>query len=155
MSTGWYIVIRILTIVTKILLLGNKNILWRGDITTLGIDAIVNAANTTLLGGGGIDGAIHSKAGPNLLEECRRLRGCEVGQAKLTSAYKLPCKYIIHTVGPQDQNPAALASCYKECMKLAMAHNIRSLCFFCIATGVYGYPNDQAAEIAIKTIYDM
>ena len=137
----------------------NRIQLYQGDITEMHVDAIVNAANKSLLGGGGVDGAIHRVAGPKLLEECKKLNGCETGQAKITLAYRLPCRFVIHTVGPvwhggQIGEPAQLASAYQSSLQLAKKLQLKTVAFPNISTGVYAFPKQQAAEIAIRTVHN-
>jgi O-acetyl-ADP-ribose deacetylase (regulator of RNase III) len=133
----------------------NRIEIMKGDITTLKVDAIVNAANTSLLGGGGVDGAIHRAAGPGLLSECRKIGGCPTGEARITGAHNLPTKHVIHTVGPiyrgKDKDPKLLSSCYLNSLKLAVKHDIASIAFPAISCGIYGYPVKEACKIAIET----
>jgi len=137
----------------------NRIKILNGDITKVEVGAIVNAANTSLLGGGGVDGAIHRAAGRELLEECRKLNGCETGKAKITKGYNLPAKFVIHTVGPvyrdgKHGESELLASCYRESLALAVQNGVKTIAFPCISTGVYGYPFREACVIALRTVDD-
>jgi len=139
--------------------MGGEIEIVRGDITKLEVDAIVNAANTTLLGGGGVDGAIHRAAGPELLAECRTLGGCQPGEAKITCGYHLPARFVIHTVGPiwrggKHDEAQRLADCYRNSLQLALKNEIRTIAFPAISCGAYGYPIEDAAQIAFKTTRD-
>ena len=133
----------------------NRIEIMKGDITTLKVDAIVNAANTSLLGGGGVDGAIHRAAGPGLINECRKIGGCPTGEARITGAHNLPTKHVIHTVGPiyhgKAEDPKFLSSCYLNSLKLAVKHDIASIAFPAISCGIYGYPVKEACKIAFDT----
>ncbi|MEO0289300.1 MAG: O-acetyl-ADP-ribose deacetylase [candidate division WOR-3 bacterium] len=138
--------------------MGNVEII-KGDITEMDVDCIVNAANTTLLGGGGVDGAIHRKAGPDLLEECKKLNGCKTGEAKITKGYRLKAKFVIHTVGPiysggKRGEDKLLYNAFYNSLKLAKEYNIKTIAFPAISTGAYGYPKDEAAKVAFKSILD-
>ncbi len=139
---------------------GVRLLAWQGDITTLAVDAIVNAANSTLLGGGGVDGAIHRAAGPELLAECAALGGCPTGEARVTAGYRLPARYVIHTVGPIWHDGSAgealqLAACYRNSLALAAAQGCQSVAFPAISCGAYGYPPDEAVGIAVATVRAM
>ncbi|OJW81875.1 MAG: O-acetyl-ADP-ribose deacetylase [Bacteroidetes bacterium 46-16] len=132
---------------------------YKGDITTLAADAIVNAANTSLLGGGGVDGAIHRAAGPELLDACRKLNGCKTGEAKITPGFLLPAGYVIHAVGPvwrggNNDEALLLANAYRNSLQIAVSHSIKTIAFPNISTGVYNYPKENAATVAIKTVKD-
>lgn len=137
--------------------MSTKITIKRGDITKEEVDAIVNAANRSLLGGGGVDGAIHDAAGPELLKECRGLGGCETGEAKITKGYRLPARFVIHTVGPvyghaRGREKSLLSSCYLNSLKLARTKDLKTIAFPCISTGIYGYPPEEAAEVALGAV---
>uniref|UniRef100_A0A915K0S3 Macro domain-containing protein n=1 Tax=Romanomermis culicivorax TaxID=13658 RepID=A0A915K0S3_ROMCU len=132
--------------------LNDRISIFQGDITKLEIDAIVNAANESLLGGGGVDGCIHRAAGPDLLQECRTLNGCKTGDAKITGGYKLPARHVIHTVGPIGENEEKLTSCYETCLKISSEKDLKTVAFPCISTGIYGYPIVDATHVALKAV---
>jgi O-acetyl-ADP-ribose deacetylase (regulator of RNase III) len=139
--------------------MAGRMVVVQGDITRQSVDAIVNAANERLLGGGGVDGAIHRAAGPELLEECRKIGGCPTGEARITSGYRLPARHVIHTVGPVWQGggkgePALLAACYRNSLELALANGARTIAFPGISTGIYGYPLEAATRLAMTTVKD-
>ncbi|KAJ3050290.1 O-acetyl-ADP-ribose deacetylase macrod1 [Rhizophlyctis rosea] len=130
----------------------DKIVIWKGDITSLTIDAIVNAANRSLLGGGGVDGAIHRAAGSELVQECRTLDGCDTGDAKITKGYHLPARHVIHTVGPIGEDSKKLSSCYVRSLDVLVENGLRTIAFCCISTGIYGYPNGRAASVALHSV---
>lgn len=135
--------------------LNGKVSIFVGDITKLEIDAIVNAANNSLRGGGGVDGAVHRAAGKSLFDECVTLNGCETGDAKITGGYRLPARYIIHTVGPIGERPSLLESCYRRALQTAVENNLRTVAFPCISTGVYGYPGEAAVRVVLPVVRTM